>query len=471
MKMRKICFNKWMALFFSSAIFLAGFASPHVEAATLRGQVSLSLETQTVSINVGSQKTVTATASPDSVQLLNGCGCNGTCGEDICTDPSQGCVCYGTTGAKQTSYAAISPLSDNTQVATAKYSNGAITIYALAPGTAHVSVTGRLNKYSDSATQTISVTVYKSGTSSKPDSTSPSGSTEGGAGTSTAGPTGNSSASTGGVSTANVSPSTGGTVSKASGSSASGTASTASSPASSTTSSSTSSVTSSASSASIALAVESAVTSGSQDAATVELTSGPTGKTALMDIQGQDKSVVFEKKDGDKLLYFWTFNGKNITAPADIDMSLTASASSPIGKLLGIKGKALYLDFTHSGTLPGKATVSVNVGDTYKDGDTIYAYYYDPSSKKAELIEKDITVKDGFASFNITHCSTYFFTSSPLPAVASGRSVSGSPVVPIIVVVLASLAALAFLYWFFWARKGGKPAELLALLTGRFNRT
>lgn len=451
-KMRRGFFKKLTATVIS-AVLLAGSSVWAVGPQT-RGPISLQLTSDNVTVTVGESAQIKATLSPDMEEELIGCGCGGTCGEDTCKDPSQGCICYGTDGAKQSYYADVSVVNPKSAIASAAYNDGYIKITGLSVGTVTVTAVGTLRKYGN-ASVPISITVKKaqSGTAST-----------GSSGPSAAGATSASATSTpSGVSAAAVSPTTGGTVSSGS-ASASSAATSSSSPA--------SSASAASSSASAASPAESAVTSGSADVSTVELVSGKTGKTALLDIQGQNKSVVFEKKDGDKLLYFWTFNGENVTAPADFDMGITTSTyNNTLRQALDIQGDALYLNFAHSGTLPGKATVSVNAGDAFADGTALYTYYYNATDKKAELIQK-ATVKDGFVSFDISHCSQYFFTSAPLSTSATQTAKATGAAVPVIplAVALAVVVAALFCYLFFWARRGGTPAALAQKLFGRFGK-
>ena len=58
------------------------------------------------------------------------------------------------------------------------------------------------------------------------------------------------------------------------------------------------------------------------------------------------------------MLYSWTFAGKEVTAPADIDLTIRISSqSTPELQKVTRGSEALYLDFGHEGPLPGLATV------------------------------------------------------------------------------------------------------------------
>ncbi len=72
----------------------------------------------------------------------------------------------------------------------------------------------------------------------------------------------------------------------------------------------------------------------------------------------------------------------------------------------------LIISFDHHGALPLNAQVKINVQDKFKDNDNLYLYYYNPQTKQIEFMEKDIPVKDSYATFKISHCSDYFLTAA-----------------------------------------------------------
>ena len=72
----------------------------------------------------------------------------------------------------------------------------------------------------------------------------------------------------------------------------------------------------------------------------------------------------------------------------------------------------LIVSFDHHGALPLNAKVKINVKNKFKDNDNLYLYYYNPLTKQIEFMEKDIVVKDGYATFEISHCSDYFLTAA-----------------------------------------------------------
>ncbi len=148
----------------------------------------------------------------------------------------------------------------------------------------------------------------------------------------------------------------------------------------------------------------------------------------------QEKTLTMGVKDeSDKLQYSWTFSSdtlKDDKLDMDIDLTITldeekidTKKKENIEKELkkhkkddsdkDIKPK--YIEFGHHGELPGPATIKPYVGDTYKNGEVVYIYYFD--EEKNEILKvgnKPIEVKGGYVEYTITHCSTYFLSTENL---------------------------------------------------------
>lgn len=133
-------------------------------------------------------------------------------------------------------------------------------------------------------------------------------------------------------------------------------------------------------------------------------------------IQGTGKEFSFAFENGnEELLYKWTFQGNDITDvnkvmefQLDIDMNnaeITANIEDGI--------EELDLHFLHQGTFPGPATLSVNVNGHFTT-DNLYLYFYNPNTKKLELIDENVSVIDGYAVFPLNHCSDYILTAEML---------------------------------------------------------
>lgn len=74
------------------------------------------------------------------------------------------------------------------------------------------------------------------------------------------------------------------------------------------------------------------------------------------------------------------------------------------------------IHFRHEGELPGKAEIKVKVG--FDDADDMGLYYFNPETGKFELVNAKVIVKDGYATFEIAHCSDYVLSKVDLTKTA-----------------------------------------------------
>jgi len=138
-------------------------------------------------------------------------------------------------------------------------------------------------------------------------------------------------------------------------------------------------------------------------------------------IKGTNKTVIF-KQDGIE----WIFNGKDIiNETKDIDLTvniarLNETKSANKGALIEkFKGADVcIISFADNGLLPGKATVKVKLSSDWligKDKNNIYIYYYNKTTKLAEVVAKGLKVDtEGYVQFNITHNSDYIVSDKDL---------------------------------------------------------
>ena len=133
-----------------------------------------------------------------------------------------------------------------------------------------------------------------------------------------------------------------------------------------------------------------------------------------------NKDITFGVADeNDNLLYSWTFQYDNLDTSKmngktmDLSISFASEKKKEIEELTG-QTNGVYISIAgYHGELPGPATVKTYVGDQYKNGDTVYLYYYNEETKKVELIGgKGLVVKSGYVEYTLTHCSTYFITTN-----------------------------------------------------------
>ena len=120
------------------------------------------------------------------------------------------------------------------------------------------------------------------------------------------------------------------------------------------------------------------------------------------------------------LIYTWDFikdKSKSIKENIMMDVNLRLNIdkintedTKEIDKR--VTQEKLIVSFDHHGSLPLNAMVKINVENKFKDNESLYLYYYNPETQQIEFMEKNIIVKDGYATFKIDHCSDYFLTAA-----------------------------------------------------------
>ena len=131
--------------------------------------------------------------------------------------------------------------------------------------------------------------------------------------------------------------------------------------------------------------------------------------SALKDT-GNVYTVVVDKGE---TAYSWVFDGSSITnkdISVNTEITFTNEAPEAIKTEIESQIKGLenvsYLNFSHNGLLPGKATIVYYVGDKYSDGTKLYVSHFNEETKKLEKTQ-EVTVEDGNIVFDITECSSY----------------------------------------------------------------
>ena len=82
---------------------------------------------------------------------------------------------------------------------------------------------------------------------------------------------------------------------------------------------------------------------------------------------------------------------------------------APIWEELSLED-SLYVEFMHSGLLPGKASVTLNVAERFEDGESLYFYYCNPDKEKLDLVAANLLVENGYVTLPMEHCSEYILT-------------------------------------------------------------
>lgn len=151
----------------------------------------------------------------------------------------------------------------------------------------------------------------------------------------------------------------------------------------------------------------------------VDASSNPVVEKDVFDaIKGQDKLIIFEING-----FKWAFNGLDINKDTkNIDLSLNKEAEykNEISSIVDNQ-EVVILSFKNNGVLPGKASITFKLDSNWlngKDKNNLYLYYYNPDTKKTELVEGPLTLNEnGEATIHIEHCSDYFITDKKIEAV------------------------------------------------------
>lgn len=388
-----------------------------------RGAVSMQLGQTSVSVQEGKSVSVSVTVNPISEQQLPGCGmpeCPQSCGNTGCLNEYGECTCGGTT--YQIYYSDVKAVSGNSSVASASYANGTLTIRGVSAGTTNITVTGSMRQYTDTS-QTISVTVTSSGSK-----------TSGGTKETPSGGAPGSESGAKDPDTAVVTQVTDDTPQE----------------------DGTGDGTEGQTDENGETDGKTGVSGSDSEVLTTKrgvyeiVTLGPDTdvKAHLQAAADNRRFVTFQKKQGANVEYSWTFDGKELKAAEDLDLNLDISDEIPQEYRQQLSGTAaLYLRFDHEGELPAEAEMYVKVSSAFDDGESLKLYRCGGEEGTAE----DITVENGYVTFNIDHCSSYILTDGEL----SQQSGSFTAVI-LIIIAAAAVAAAVVLFLLFRRKKQGQ---------------
>ena len=94
----------------------------------------------------------------------------------------------------------------------------------------------------------------------------------------------------------------------------------------------------------------------------------------------------------------------------ELDLGLSFEGDEEYSAAVG--GNDVYqLHFSHKGEFPGKISFTFKA-DKNSPGDTVYLYYYYSTSKVIAGIQSAVVDENGFVTFDIYHCSSYFVASA-----------------------------------------------------------
>ena len=153
---------------------------------------------------------------------------------------------------------------------------------------------------------------------------------------------------------------------------------------------------------------------GNNKSATVKLNrSQDITEDVISTMKGKDVSLTIEVMSESKVLYSLTFDGNEINESKTVKTGLTfTSPKRAVIEELFENSNTKILNFEHSGTLPGKMVVKVDVSDTYGDGTVVDVYHFDEVTDELTLVQSNIIVTAGYSTFTLEHCSTYVVVDS-----------------------------------------------------------
>ena len=142
----------------------------------------------------------------------------------------------------------------------------------------------------------------------------------------------------------------------------------------------------------------------------IQPASGILSGDLLAALKTSGKTLVIVAKDpSGKTLYEWAVDGTKVTenTPINTFITFTSDYIPEIDSLTNY-ARGIVLTFEENESLPENTTVTLVVGDHFKDGDSLTLYYYEPSIRKLSAQTKDLVVEGGKVTFTLTHTSTYF---------------------------------------------------------------
>lgn len=351
------------------------------------GTVGISVGSSSLSVQAGSTVSTSVAANPSVDQQTRGCGmakCPQVCATDgaaagyNCFDYLGNCTCAGAEYSPY--YAELSATSSNSGVATAYISGGTLVINGVSAGSATITVNASLRQWtSNSTTVYVEVSAPPSGTSS-------------------AGAAGGANNASGG-------------------SAASGGASTSAPQAATSTS----------------IPEEAAATTSRDDVLNEEVIETVAGNVYMVEnnshldtaeefakLEGEsDQVVIWSGVSAEAPDYSWTFTKDALDMESPFlrfDPTITVSkmGTGSVANIMEQARDGLVLDFAHEGDLPGEASIYVWVGDDYADGTTLKLFCFDDDARAFLLEQEDVEVIGGYASFYLSHCSTWALSTDDL---------------------------------------------------------
>ncbi|MBQ2902513.1 MAG: hypothetical protein IJE49_11815 [Agathobacter sp.] len=145
----------------------------------------------------------------------------------------------------------------------------------------------------------------------------------------------------------------------------------------------------------------------------------------LEEVKEQEGSLNIKVEESDKSSFVnWAFDKIEYvmdflpTVHVDVQIDEVNKCVEDVKVTADFKYTTVSFDF--DGGLPGKAEVTLDIQNSnlgkedVTEGQIVYLYYFNPDRKDFEYIDES-AIKEGFATFTMTHCSDYIVTTELLP--------------------------------------------------------
>lgn len=159
-----------------------------------------------------------------------------------------------------------------------------------------------------------------------------------------------------------------------------------------------------------------------------------------------DKYVTIELEEKNtKLKYSWSFEKKYINEPLKLDLKISFDdISEHFEENINSDVNGLYLLFSYHGDLPDKTKIRVDVSKKFSNREHLYLYYYNEKNKRIEFVDKNIEVIDGYAEFEINHCSKYILTNAIMNDASNNPKILSYVIILLIGIVIVLITYTLF---------------------------
>ncbi len=134
-------------------------------------------------------------------------------------------------------------------------------------------------------------------------------------------------------------------------------------------------------------------------------------KSEFEDIYGVNESITRKGTARDGRKYSWSFNGMDVTRPADFDPEVffESKVEEQIRFEAGSANDYYVISFAETKAFPGIGALTMDVSKVYTKG--VYRLYkWNNSTKKSEFI-REVTVEDGSVTTTFSEGGDYFISS------------------------------------------------------------